>query len=149
MDRSIRFQFGATLAAISLALSGCGGGTPAAGHNEVSHLRAITALYFRAASSLGHNPTSEAEFKQAIADAKPDLGVLGVNGIDELFVSERDGKPIVVRYGPDSGRAGRGVVAYEQEGVNGVRLVGSASGQIQEADATQFAQLVPDAAAAQ
>jgi hypothetical protein len=147
VDRTIRVQVGVALATVSIALSGCGGGSPTAGHNEVSRLRAITALYFRAASSLGRNPASEAEFKQAIADTKPDLGVLGVGSIDELFVSERDGKPIVVRYGPESGRAGRGVVAYEQEGVDGVRLVGSTNGQIQEADAAKFAQLVPQPAA--
>jgi hypothetical protein len=35
------------------------------------------------------------------------------------------------------------VVAYEQEGLNGVRLVGTSDGQVQEADAAKFAQLVP------
>jgi hypothetical protein len=134
------------LLAVGLApLLGCGGSPSAAKNKELSHLRAVTALYFQANSRLGKNPTSPEEFREAIAAGNPDWSKLGVSGPDELFVSERDGKPLVVLYGPQKGPFN--VVAYEQEGLNGVRLVGTSNGQVQEADAAQFAKLVPQPAA--
>jgi hypothetical protein len=130
------------LVAIAASAIGCGSKPTAANNKELSHLRAVTALYFQANSRLGKNPTSAEEFKESIAAGNPDWSKLGVSGPDELFISERDGKPLVILYGP-SKSGPFGAVAYEQEGLNGVRLVGMINGQVQEADAAQFAKLVP------
>lgn len=124
------------------SLVGCGGAGAAAAKN-VPHLRVVTALYFQANSKLGKNPSSVEEFKQAIDAANVDWGTLGVSGADELLVSDRDGKPLVIVYGPPPQGRAFSVVAYEQEGLDGVRLVGTSDGQVQEADAAKFAQLVP------
>jgi hypothetical protein len=135
-----------SLASLALVLlMGCGGGS--AGTNrakEVSHVGAITTLYFRADSVLRKSPASEQEFKEVIAQQNIDPDVLGVGSTDELFVSDRDGQPLVIIYGQT---APQGVVAYEQAGKDGVRLVGFKNGQIEETDPARFAKLVPAPAA--
>ena len=127
------------------SLVGCGGYGSAAAKN-VPHLRVVTALYFQANSKLGKNPSNEEEFKQAITSANVDWSTLGVSGVDEILISDRDGKPLVIVYGPPPQGRPFSVVAYEQEGLNGVRLVGTSDGQVQAADAAKFAQLVPQPA---
>jgi hypothetical protein len=67
------------------------------------------------------------------------LEKLRVDSIDELFVSERDGQPLVVVYG--SPPAGSDVVVYEHTGVNGKRLVGHRIGMVEEADEATFKSL--------
>lgn len=145
MSRAFRAQATALLAIVVAA--GCGGGS--AGTNrekEISHVGAITTLYFRADSILRKSPATEQEFKEVIAQQNVDPGVLGVGSIDELFISDRDGQPLVVNYGQT---APLGVVAYEQVGKDGVRLVGFKNGQIEEADAARFAKLIPTPAPVQ
>lgn len=134
----------ATLLAVALALlSGCESKGNDAAARQLSHIRLLTNLYVKACSQLHHNPKDEAEFKQAIAASDVKLENLKVDNIDELFISERDGKPLIVIYGdrlPISE-----VVVYEQEGVNGLREVGYTLGKVSDVDAAEFAKLVPDA----
>lgn len=138
------------LAALAVAvgslLVGCNAASRELKKKETSHVRAITALYARAASTLGHNPANEQEFKSVVANANINLKAFGAESIDELFLSEHDGKPLVVLYGPAPKGVAPGVVVYEQEGVNGVREVGFKIGQVEEADAERFAALVPSPA---
>jgi hypothetical protein len=68
---------------------------------------------------------------------------LHVGSADELFVSERDGKHFIVLYGEPPKGASRDVIAYEQTGVDGNRLVGYSLGIMQEVDEQQLARLVP------
>jgi hypothetical protein len=132
------------LAPIAAALLvGCGSSVGSA-PKGVSHVGAISALYFKAASVLGRNPADEQEFKTAIGQGEMDVNVLGVSSVDELFLSDRDGQPLVILYGPRP-KNSQGVIAYEQTGKDGVRLVGTSNGQVIEADAAQFAKLVPAA----
>jgi hypothetical protein len=138
MLRSNPIWLGVTL--LLAACAGCGGATPVKRDKEISHVGAVTTLYFRAKSKLGKPPASEQEFKEVIAQDNIDPGVLGVGSVDELFVSDRDGQPLIVDYGQSSPQ---GVIVYEQVGKEGVRLIGFTSGQIEEADAAKFAQLVP------
>ena len=62
-----------------------------------------------------------------------------VGSFDELFVSERDGQPLVVVYG--SPPKDSDVVVYEQTGVNGKRLVGHRIGMVEEVDEAQYKDL--------
>jgi hypothetical protein len=131
------------LASLSiLAVVGCSGGNAEATRKQVSHVRAVAALYFRAHSALGKNPENEQEFKNAVSHGKMDLDVLGVSSVDELFISDRDGQPLVIVYGQQPKGVAPGVIAYEQTGKDGVRLVGTSNGQVIEADAARFAELV-------
>lgn len=123
-------------------LAGCGSGGNKASR-ELSHIRLLTSLYVKAGTNLGHNPNSEEEFKKAIADSDVKLENLRVESIDELFISDRDGKPLIVVYGnalPTSD-----VIVYEQEGVNGMKEVGHKIGMVEAVDAAKFAELVPNA----
>jgi hypothetical protein len=131
----------AILLAIFCMLTGCESRPDDAVRKELSHIRLLTSLYVKASGHLGHSPKDEAEFKQAIADSDVKLENLRVNSIDELFVSERDGKPLVVIYGnrlPTSG-----AIVYEKEGVNGKREVGFTIGRVDEVDEAKLNELIP------
>jgi len=91
-------------------------------------------------------PADEAEFKTILAKAGD--GVLkraGVRSVDDMLVSPRDSQPFVIAYGKAARRLlDEGVVAYEQTGVSGRRLVGFALGYVQELDQQAFDQLLSD-----
>jgi hypothetical protein len=131
-----------TLALSALALIGCSSG----GNSEVrekgfSHVRLLTSLHTRISSELGRYPKDEAEFKAALGKANLTLDAMKVNSIDELFISKRDGQPLVVVYG--QAPAGSDVVVYEQTGVNGLREVGHRLGNVEEVDEAKFAEIAP------
>jgi hypothetical protein len=102
----------ACAAMAALLLLGCNSASRETKKKETSHVRAITALYARAASTLGHAPKNEQEFKSAAASASIKLDAFGVANIDELFISERDGKPLVILYGPAPKGVAPGVIVY-------------------------------------
>lgn len=70
-------------------------------------------------------PKNEDEFRKFIQLRRPEqLAEMGVDAglLDELFVSERDGQPFVVRYGvavPGSGGGHHQAVVFEQQGKGG------------------------------
>ena len=110
-------------------------------NKELSHVRIVTMLYAKALSQLGHPPKDEQEFKQAISSSNISLQSLKVDSIDQVFVSDRDGQPLVVVYGPP--KSGSDVIVYEQTGVDGKRLVGHKIGMVDEVDEARFKELVP------
>jgi hypothetical protein len=128
----------------ALILAGCGA-TPSAAPASNADFQKLAALYSRMITA-GAPPASEAEFRTAIKDRlKPVADALEVTDVDALFVSRRDGKPIVVVYGRRPAGMNSEVVAYEQVGVDGKRLVGFSLGTIEEADEQRFRELVPAA----
>jgi hypothetical protein len=145
LHRPMRTVYGpaAGVALVLLAASGCGGASAEVRSKEVSHVRAITALYQQTAVKLNRNPVNEQEFKTGIAQSQIDPQVFGVGSTDELFASERDGKPLVIIYGTPPKEIARELIVYEQEGVEGVRRVGFKLGKVEDADAARFAELVP------
>jgi hypothetical protein len=123
-------------------LTGCGGNAGSEVRKQAtSHVRLLTSLHTKISSELGRYPKDEAEFKAALAKANLSNEALKVNNLDELFVSERDGQPLVVVYG--QAPAGSDIVVYEQTGANGLRQVGHRIGMIEEVDAARFAEIVP------
>ncbi len=126
-----------------LMLTGCGGSAPPAA--GPSHVKGLAGLYNQATFNLGHRPANEQEFKAALAKSILNLKLLGVSTIDELFVSERDDQPLVVLYGPPAKEGDPGVVVYEQQGVDGKRLVGFRAANVEDADAARLKELVPAA----
>lgn len=101
------------------------------------------------AAHRGQPPASEEEFKAFLKTMSPEaLRSFNVSDTETLFVSTRDQKPYVVKYGKATGPAGPGgvpVIAYEQEGVGGRRYIATSVGAVQEVDETEFRKLVPDA----
>jgi hypothetical protein len=138
----VAWLFGLTL----LTIPGCGSNdlaSPTAGR-----LRGLANMYLDyAASKNGKGPASEQEFKQHLRN-QPGF-VLEMNGLDPkaldtMFVSERDQQPLVIRYGTNisqiSGTSAP-LVAHEQTGKNGKRLVAYANGNVELVDDTQFQSL--------
>jgi hypothetical protein len=121
------------------ASAGCRGENENAIKRETSHVRLLTTLHALATSKLGHTPRDMREFKQTIAKLSVTTEKLRVESIDELFVSERDGQPLVVVYGSTSPASD--VVVYEQTGLNGKRQVGHRIGMVEEVDEAQFKDL--------
>jgi hypothetical protein len=125
---------------VVIALTGCNGGGDASSDAH-SNIRVLTRFYTRVSQELGRPPKDEAEFKERIKAINADLSAFGVSSVDELFVSERDGQPLVVDYGDFP--KGSSVVIYEQTGVNGKRMVGQRIGSVEEVDEAKFKELVP------
>jgi hypothetical protein len=71
------------------------------------------------------------------------LELMGVdpNQVDALFASERDGQPFQVKYGIDSGLGAVIAVVFEQQGKDGMKLVGFTDGSVQTVDESQYRQL--------
>ena len=131
--------------ALSLALaSGCGAKSSDSGPQNATEFKSLTTLYYAMVRN-GERPKDEADFKARIrGNLAPMAEKLGVTDVDGLFISKRDGKPLVIAYGPPPASAGgQEVIAYEQEGVDGKRLVGFSMGSIEEADQARFDVLVP------
>ncbi|MBN2022412.1 MAG: hypothetical protein JW809_06415 [Pirellulales bacterium] len=102
----------------------------------------------------GKAPPDEAAFKAFVKEAvakgtASPPGAKPVSDPEALFVSEGDGQPLVILYGPGAldgpkeGPGGMPVVMYEQEGVGGKRFVASPMGLVNEVNQERFEQLVP------
>src|SRR4051812_37287685 len=87
----------------------------------------------------GRGPANEAEFKEFITQFdKEKLQMMGVNPgeLAGLFTSERDGKPLKVRYNVGGGRGAVAPVVFEQDGKDGKRQVGfTGNAKVEEVDA--------------
>lgn len=128
-----------------LAILGCSDAPARA--KEESNLKPIAVFYGRYKSRhRGQPPANEAEFKAFLKSQSADLASLFKTDPEKVLVSPRDGKPVVILYGPVKGPAGPGgspVVVYEQEGQGGKRFVASELGAVEEVDQARFDQLVP------
>ena len=144
--RLTRLPYTALLAGLSaMVLGGCGYGPPADPAIQASNLKPLAVLYGQyAGQNRGQNPPNEQAFKAFVKSR-----VASQAEADALFISSRDKKPYVIRYGGASSVPGPGVpipvVAYEQEGVSGKRYLATALGGVEEVDETTFRAMVPDA----
>lgn len=114
---------------------------------QTSHLRLLISLHNYATSELGRAPKNQEEFQEFIQQkCQQTLEQSEIASVEDLFVSERSGQPLVVIYGPRPKSVSPDVVAYEQEPTDGMRQVGFSLGRIQKVNQTQFLELVPVAA---
>ena len=112
--------------------AGCGSGNPQAAakavvrrYNDTNGKR-LANFYGQYQSEFLSGPKDEKSLKQFIA-GKPDsaLEEMGVkaDGVDGLFVSERDNQPFWIRYGLKRPAGGRQAVVFESQGVGGKSMV--------------------------
>ena len=66
----------------------------------------------------------------------------GVKAVDELFVSDRDGQPLVVTYGKYPAGMNAKIVVYEKNGADGKRFVGYNSGAVEIVDDARFNEMI-------
>ena len=136
-------------AAILLATAGCRSRVENVPAME-SNLRPLALFYGQfVGQHAGKPPADEEEFREYLDSLSAgELDAWGVEDVDRLFVSPRDGKPYVVLYGEDALKGPRRfadspVIAYEQVGMGGRRLVATALGAVEEVDQTMMKDLVP------
>jgi hypothetical protein len=101
-----------------------------------NHVGAVTALYELSKSKLGHAPSDEKEFKKAMQTVSVKPQNFKVDSFDDLLISERDGQPLTVVYGPAATNSN--FIVSEQTGVNGKRMVGLRTGIVEEMDDAQY-----------
>lgn len=112
--------------------------------NPDPHLVLLTKLYVDHLNmNSGEPPADEDSFKAFVREhGTYRLKTAGVENVDEIFQSTRDGQPLVIFYGKASDPRLQGtVVAHEQTGVAGKRCVGMRYGTVQLVDQEQFEQL--------
>lgn len=136
---------------VGLMLSaGCSGKDPAAmladaTDNNVKRLsRMYTVFQMRNAME---GPKNADELKEFILSQTPDrLARVGIDAskVDEIFVSERDGEDLIVRYGTKLNGANASIpVVFESVGLDGSRRVGFSNAYtIEVADDAEYEQLL-------
>jgi hypothetical protein len=102
-------------------------------------------------SNGGRLPNDEAQLKRFFRQKGTRTATeANAASTDDLFVSERDGQPLVVKYADKSAPVkaldADTVIAYEKTGIGGNRLVALANGRVSELDEKRFAMAMADEA---
>lgn len=138
---------GIVLGVVALGLCGCGRDSvsrdvAAMNPDNIRRVANMYAAYQNYRGGVG--PADEQDFKSFIKGFMPEnLKMMGIDpaNVDKIFTSERDGKPLKVRYKVSGGRGAVAPVAFEQEGKDGKRQVAFTGGKVQETDDSSYAQL--------
>jgi hypothetical protein len=149
LNKRILTGFWGVLVALTLATAGCRSRQENVPAME-SNLRPLALFYGQfVGQHSGKPPANEEEFRTYLDSLSAgELDAWGVDDVDRLFVSPRDGKPYVVLYGENALQGPRWiadspVIAYEQVGVAGRRLVATALGAVEEVDEAELKDLLP------
>jgi hypothetical protein len=144
------YRVGARLALLGLAGLGSAGCADATKSPTAVKLRTLADFYGGyAVQNKGRGPAGEAEFKKYIAGRHAyELQAKNVDAgnLDALFVSDRDQQPFVVLYGTELSVSGGGkapLLAYEQAGSGGRRLVVFTTTKVEEVGEPALEQLRP------
>ncbi len=134
--RATRPVWGLGLLALSITLWGCSQGQVVTElPPQEQNLRYLVMAYTQAATDLGHSPSSAEELKPFLKD---------FGDAETLLKSPRDGQPYVIVGGLDRAAAAQGgpsILAYEREGVNGVRKAVDMRMVVRDLSAEEFAKL--------
>jgi hypothetical protein len=91
-------------------------------------------------------PKTQQQLREFVQSQDPERlarGGIDPTMIDDLFVSERDGEPFVIRYGVNTVVFGPPLpVIFESTGVDGMRQVGFCNGLMQEVDDAEYDRLM-------
>ena len=111
-----------------------------------SNIKRLANLYQSFASRHGwRGPKDEAEFKEFVRGFPPHrLEMMGVDvdQIDAIFVSERDGQPLIVKYRSRKWIGRRDPRRVRTAGARRQEKVGLTNGAVQEADETEYKKLL-------
>lgn len=133
----------------ALLFAGCGGAdadSMIAAANDTNVKRLATMYTFFHIQNKSKGPKNEEQLRTFIEsqDAKRlKRGGIDASKLDELFVSERDGEPFVVRYGVNTVVFGPPLpVIFESTGIDGMRQVGFSDGPMKEVDEDEYDRLM-------
>ena len=133
----------------TFAFAGCGGADADsmiadANDTNVKRLATLYSLFHMQNSNKG--PKNEQQLREFIESQDANRlkrGGIDATKLDELFVSERDGEPFVIRYGVNTVIRGPSKpVIFESTGVDGMRQVRFFNGSMQEVDADEYDRLM-------
>ena len=146
---TLRFSLGLFVLLGTLALAGCNGAdaeSMIAASND-TNVKRLATLY-----SIFHNknnlkgPKNEEQLREFIESQDANRlkrGGIDATKLDELFVSERDGEPFVIRYRVNTVVFGPPLpVVFEATGIDGMRQVGFCNGLMQEVDEEEYDRLM-------
>jgi len=137
-----RLQLVTSLLALLIS-AGCGDQALEQSATEGRRVGAIVTTHNMMERATGRLPPNEQEFKKFITEnGSQMLERSGVTAVDELFVSDRDGQPLVVTYGKYPAGMNAKIVVYEKNGADGKRFVGYNSGAVELVDDARFSGLV-------
>ena len=113
-------------------------------------MRGLTAVYLDFAVAKGKGPANEQQLRKHIRNVPAFL--IEASGIDPrssaaAFVSERDGEPLVIRYGVGISQQKGSiapVIACEKKGKDGTRFVAFANGHVDCLDEVAAKELMHD-----
>lgn len=132
-----------------VALTGCGGtdaNSMIAAANDSNVKRLATLYSYFHIQNRNKGPKNKEQLRAFIEaqDAnRLKRGGIDATKLDELFVSERDGEPFVVRYGVNTVIRGPSLpVVFESTGVDGMRQVGFCNGSMKEVDEDEYDRLM-------
>ena len=134
----------AVLVVSLLAVTGCGASKPAASDLD-PHLVVLTKLYSdHLNAKQGMPPADRLAFEEFIRTQGEDrLKQSPTADLEKLFVSTRDGQPLVIFYGKATDPRTQGdVIGHEQTGIDGKRCVGMRYGTVQLVDQQEFERLI-------
>ena len=118
-----------------LVVVGCGSDKPAEDMINLMHLVDFQRQFADAHD--GREPDSAAELREWVKAKDPqELAERQITDVDSLFTSSRDGESFVIvpsEKGAVTSDQNR-IVAYEQTGIDGLRLVAFDLGQVMEMD---------------
>lgn len=137
------FQAAVGCLLLLLLCAGVGCGTkPAEVSPQAESMRALAVAYGQYVTQhRGRPPKNEAALRKFVeANMATFEASFGVTSVDDLFTSPRDNEPYVVTYGKQAK-----IVAYEKNGLDGMRYIADDLGIVEEVDEATFAERVPNA----
>jgi hypothetical protein len=147
LSPSLNFGIGAPLVTIVNVMwlfSACGGGRTL-DEQAQANLRRVAQFYQQyVASHDGTEPQSAEELRQWVAGSDPaKLAISSDTDLDAVFVSLRDGQPYIVVPAGKGGVTQQGdrIIAHEQTGSGGKRMVAFDIGRVTEMDEMLFVHL--------
>lgn len=133
----------------AVLLTGCGGNdadSMIAAANDTNVKRLATLYSFFHIRNKYRGPKDETQLREFIEAQDADRlkrGGIDASKLDELFVSERDGQPFVIRYGVNTVIRGPALaVVFESNGIDGLRQVGFTNGPMREVDDDEYDRLM-------
>lgn len=125
-----------------LVCTGCGSQASPEDNRAQGVFRLVGMEYGRyMARHRDSRPADLEQFRAFLQSRSERLASLGVNELDVLLTSPRDGEPLVILTGPERGPIspyGNPWAAYERTGFNGLRLVTSSRGTVVEMTQEEF-----------
>jgi hypothetical protein len=130
-----------------VALVGCGGSSADSGGSEDSNIQSIANAYSLFLKQYRQLPANEKEFKKFVERVVAEDAELKAKNltVDQLMISQRDGKPFGVNCRDKPPPVGSIIAVYERAGVGGSRLIADTAGNVKEVDDVSFRELVPNA----